>query len=997
MTEQELPYRAEYAKSGRASCKGCKSTIEKESLRLAVLVQSPVFDGKVPHWYHFMCFFGKQRPKSIADIAHYDSLRWEDQEKIKKKLGTEEAATSAPVASGGKKTTKRAADKAVKSALKDYTVEYAKSSRAMCRGCEVKIAKDDVRISKKDFESEGAKMYGGQERWHHVECFAKLRDSLEFWESGDKLPGFATLKKEDKDVVLKSLPKTEPKEPKDEVDGSGEPEAKKMKKENDKESEELKKQNKTFFKYRDALKELSKSELGQLFAHNHQEDPPSMEKKYDRLADLMTFGSLEKCSVCKDGQLVYRTGIGYQCTGDMTEWTKCQNKEEYPKRREFKVPEELAEKYKFLSKYKCKINKRLIPKSAKPTVTTSEKPETSGPKIERFAPFKDMVFYTLGRLSVAKANLKIKIEKLGGTLASTLKPDVIAVISTPEEVEKCDSKMETVKKMRIHVVPESYIDECTNGNAIENITKYSICSWGSDTSLNITSNLISCSNDRKWRFQFAGQFTKSVPSSVKLKLKGGNAVDPDSKLEDIAHVYVKDKDVYSVVLGRTDLQSGRNSYYKIQLLVGDKTPQCWVFRSWGRIGTTIGGSKLDPMETLQQAKSHFKAVYLDQTGNKFSNRHNFVKVPNGFYPIDIDYGDSEMIKLSENSSVESKLHKSVQSLVSMIFDVDSMKRVMMEFELDLEKMPLGKLSKSQIQKAYSVLGELQQEDVKPNVVLDASNRFYTLIPHSFGIENPPLLSTKELIQTKLEMLESLLEMEVAYGLLKQTHGEGDSDMHPLDLHYNKLNSTIEILERGTEEFTIIEKYVKNTHAETHSHYELIIEDVFKVKRPNEEKRYKPFKKLHNKKLLWHGSRVTNYAGILSQGLRIAPPEAPVTGYMFGKGIYFADMVSKSANYCNTSMDNNVGLLLLCEVALGNMYEKTQAEHVTKLPTGMHSTKGCGATSPDPNDFAEIDGVQVPFGKPVTALDTSKTSLLYNEYPFLRLRCVFIAFSISATS
>jgi len=55
-----------------------------------------------------------------------------------------------------------------------------------------------------------------------------------------------------------------------------------------------------------------------------------------------------------------------------------------------------------------------------------------------------------------------------------------------------------------------------------------------------------------------------------------------------------------------------------------------------------------------------------------------------------------------------------------------------------------------------------------------------------------------------------------------------------------------------------------------------------------------------------------------QGLRIAPPEAPVTGYMFGKGIYFADMVSKSANYCFTSHVNSVGLMLLCEVALGNM-------------------------------------------------------------------------------
>ena len=40
-----------------------------------------------------------------------------------------------------------------------------------------------------------------------------------------------------------------------------------------------------------------------------------------------------------------------------------------------------------------------------------------------------------------------------------------------------------------------------------------------------------------------------------------------------------------------------------------------------------------------------------------------------------------------------------------------------------------------------------------------------------------------------------------------------------------------------------------------------------------------------------GSRLTNYVGILSQGLRIAPPEAPSTGYMFGKGVYFADMVS----------------------------------------------------------------------------------------------------------
>ncbi|EDO26345.1 predicted protein, partial [Nematostella vectensis] len=70
--------------------------------------------------------------------------------------------------------------------------------------------------------------------------------------------------------------------------------------------------------------------------------------------------------------------------------------------------------------------------------------------------------------------------------------------------------------------------------------------------------------------------------------------------------------------------------------------------------------------------------------------------------------------------------------------------------------------------------------------------------------------------------------------------------------------------------------------------------------------------LYSQMLLWHGSRLTNWAGILKQGLRIAPPEAPVTGYMFGKGIYFADMSSKSANYCFATRSKNTGLVLLSE-------------------------------------------------------------------------------------
>lgn len=80
-----------------------------------------------------------------------------------------------------------------------------------------------------------------------------------------------------------------------------------------------------------------------------------------------------------------------------------------------------------------------------------------------------------------------------------------------------------------------------------------------------------------------------MPSKVKLKLKGGVAVDPDSGLEAIAHVYQDKGDKYTTVLGLTDIQSGKNSYYKLQVLESDNRDRYWLFRSWGRIGTTIGG------------------------------------------------------------------------------------------------------------------------------------------------------------------------------------------------------------------------------------------------------------------------------------------------------------------------------------------------------------------------------------------------------------------------
>lgn len=53
----------------------------------------------------------------------------------------------------------------------------------------------------------------------------------------------------------------------------------------------------------------------------------------------------------------------------------------------------------------------------------------------------------------------------------------------------------------------------------------------------------------------------------------------------------------------------------------------------------------------------------------------------------------------------SSLPDPVQGLVRMVFDMQAFSGTLRELEIDLDKMPLGKLSKSQIKRGYEVLSE----------------------------------------------------------------------------------------------------------------------------------------------------------------------------------------------------------------------------------------------------------------------------------------------------
>ena len=114
---------------------------------------------------------------------------------------------------------------------------------------------------------------------------------------------------------------------------------------------------------------------------------------------------------------------------------------------------------------------------------------------------------------------------------------------------------------------------------------------------------------------------------------------------------------------------------------------------------------------------------------------------------------------------------------------------------------------------------------------------------------------------------------------------------------------------------------------------------------------------------------------------LAPPEAPVTGYFLGKGAYFADMVSVSGQYLHTTKNDPIGLMLLCDVALGKTFQLAHGKYVSKEDldgAGFHSLRCCGTKGPDPGyDVLTSDGLVVSLGKEV---DTGVTvsELIHNE-------------------
>ncbi|NXX51743.1 PARP3 polymerase, partial [Tricholaema leucomelas] len=445
---------------------------------------------------------------------------------------------------------------------------------------------------------------------------------------------------------------------------------------------------------------------------------------------------------------------------------------------------------------------------------------------------------------------------------------------------------------------------------------------------------------------------------------------------------------YDCTLNQTNITANNNKFYILQLLEHNGAYSVWS--RWGRVGE-VGQSKLMPSASLEAAKKDFEKKFREKTKNSWIARKNFIAQPGKYTLIDVQPGSGQEVevalrvdgvdgtKVCKQRVLPCTLDKPTQDLVSLIFSNDMFRDAMQTMNIDVKKMPLGKLSNQQIARGFEALEELEaalQEQPLPAARLeDLSSLFYTIIPHNFGRARPPPIDSPVLLRAKKDMLLVLADIEVAQSLQSQKVKEEEEKeiAHPLDQDYALLCCQLSLLDPACQEYQLIQNYVTQTGRNLH------ILNIWQVARDGEDERFKVHDLLEHRRLLWHGTNVAVVAAILKNGLRIMPH----SGGRVGKGIYFASENSKSACYVHCT-SKNIGIMFLTEVALGKSYRITCDDpSLCQPPTGYDSVVACGQTEPDPAQDKEVllDGkkVLVCQGKPIPMPAYKDSSFSQSEY------------------
>ena len=471
------------------------------------------------------------------------------------------------------------------------------------------------------------------------------------------------------------------------------------------------------------------------------------------------------------------------------------------------------------------------------------------------------------------------------------------------------------------------------------------------------------------------------------------------------------------------------------LMKGEK----WhVVSQWGKVGTQKPGCDVADFNDLRAAKARFNEVFYQKTKNSWATGpDNFRSFPDKYKLVEEEDDDEEE---EEDSDEEAQLvncgearlwNREVQDLVKKLVAKPSLDHALRSLQVDAGKMPLNKLKRQQINGALAQLTEMQKilrkgdrqsgKDIEKVARISQSVR--RLVPMADNYE-PWQIDTVPALKESAQLLEDLSELSVAAAMRKRVRAQLKQEQRQqiqeseqsaantpskigaqkMDAFYRSLRSHILPLSSSSTVVEQIERMLKvPPPAEGKaSKMKLALDKVFAINCVGADAKFAPFARLSNRMLLWKGARKSSIPSLLAQGLRVPAPEAPSAAYPFGKGIYFQDTAAVAALQCHMSEEGDTGLMMLCEVALGNSKEETKPSSSRRAPHTFHSLLGRGKVSHDPADKVDIKlneteaPLQAVVGMALPDHGSKDSCVAHNQYVVFDTKQVLPRFLVQVT-
>ncbi len=428
------------------------------------------------------------------------------------------------------------------------------------------------------------------------------------------------------------------------------------------------------------------------------------------------------------------------------------------------------------------------------------------------------------------------------------------------------------------------------------------------------------------------------------------------------------------VLQVTDIKTNRNKYYAIELHVAVSTYR--VFTHYGRTddlesNPDAGAKECRFFSDSALAMACYDEIYREKTSAKKGYKEVSLasskigsQKARGTSAGEVDA--KTIAKIAEQGKDRpapqaSKLEPLVQGLIAYIYAEATnalTTTVAAKITANGIETPLGVLTLGQIERGEAILQQLygvfKNDQTNHSEMERLSGEFYTCIPHRIGrtraAVDQAVISTLESFEQKQETLQLMKDMLSV---------NGDSSVlfdAKADAQYDALRCAVTAMDPTSQQFKELSGYVLASQIKSKN---IRIHNIYRLARQDEWSGFDT--KVGNERMLFHGSRIKNWVGLLSRGILL--PKIVVSmgvnrtdaGWL-GNGIYFGDAACTSSFY-TTAGKKGTRLMAIARVALGKMKDYSKITYgLDGPPPGFDSTHGVRNTARTPSQFQDDEFV-----------------------------------------